>query len=141
MRSTPSHVCAALMHQHDQLRVMMNRCEQLADDVEAGISSPDVLTREVAKLRIALDAHNKYEEQLLRPVLHELDAFADVRIERMVADHVAEHRSIHRGLAAGPTAQLRDAIDTLRVHLAGEERYFVTSKVLRDDLVVVEGSD
>jgi hypothetical protein len=35
---------------------------------------------------------------------------------------------------------LRGALDQLRVHLQAEERYFLSSKVLRDDLVTVEGA-
>lgn len=138
----PSKLLTELMRQHDALRAMMDRCEQLADDLDAGTAGPDApaqLTREVAKLRLAFDAHNRFEEQLLRPVLREIDAFGDVRIDRMVADHVGEHRTVRAQLGDGPTAELRRAIDHLRVHLQAEERYFLSSKVLRDDLVSVEG--
>lgn len=136
--TSPSQLLEALLQQHDMLRTMMDRCEQLADQLDAGLVQPAELTREVAKLRVAFDAHNRFEEQLLRPVLHELDAFADVRIERMVDDHVHEHRSIRNHLD-GPTAELRGSLYELRAHLAAEERYFVTSRVLRDDVITVEG--
>jgi MFS family permease len=36
---------------------------------------PLQLTREVARLRLAFDAHNRFEEQLLRPVLLATDSF------------------------------------------------------------------
>jgi hypothetical protein len=126
------------MKQHDALREMIDHCESLADELDAGRGDPSHLTHEVAKLRIAFDAHNKFEEQLLRPVLREMDAFGDVRIDRMVADHVGEHHAVREQLGDGPTAMLRSAIDHLRVHLQAEERYFLSSKVLRDDLVSVE---
>lgn len=134
----PSKLLAELMKQHDALRTMMDRCDQLADELEAGGGDPGLLTREVAKLRLAFDTHNQFEEQLLRPVLREIDAFGDVRVERMIADHVGEHRTVREQLGDGPTAMLRNAIDHLRVHLQAEERYFLSSKVLRDDLVSVE---
>jgi hypothetical protein len=129
----PGRILAELMKQHAVLRVMMDECERLADD-----GDPARLAHEVAKLRVAFDAHNQFEEQLLRPVLREIDAFGDVRIERMMVDHVGEHRMVREQLGEGSTRALRDAIDNLRVHLQAEERYFLSSRVLRDDLVIVE---
>lgn len=140
MKTTPSKLLAELLAQHQALREMMDRCEELADELDGGKGNPLTLVREVAKLRLAFDAHNKFEEQLLRPVLRELDAFGDVRIERMFDDHVGEHRAMRAQLGSDATNALRATIDELRVHLQGEERYFLSSKVLRDDLVTVEGT-
>ena len=137
--ATPQQLLDELKHQHDHLRAMMDRCENIADDLDLGRAQASDLTREVGKLRIAFDAHNKFEEELLRPMLRELDAFADVRIEQMVADHVGEHRAIRSHLD-GPTAELRACLYELRAHLVAEERYFVTPRVLRDDVVTIEGS-
>lgn len=138
MSSAPSRVLSELTQQHDELRAMMDRCEQLADALDTSGGDATVLAREVAKLRIAFAAHNALEEQVLRPVLLEMDAFGDVRIDRMVGDHVEEHREVEQRLA-GPTGELRGAIGQLRLHLEAEERYFLTSRVLRDDTVTVEG--
>jgi hypothetical protein len=137
--TAPSKLLAELKHQHDALRAIMDRCEQLADELDRGRTQPAQLTREVAKLRVAFDAHNRFEEQLLRPVLRELDAFAEVRIDQMIADHVGEHAALRNRLD-GPTAELRASLYELRAHLAGEERYFLTSRVLRDDLITLEGA-
>jgi hypothetical protein len=135
----PSKLLTELSKQHDALRAMIDACEKLADELDAGEGDPSLLTREVAKLRVAFDAHNKFEEQLLRPVLREIDAFGEVRIERMIADHIGEHHAVREHLGDGPVAVLRAALDQLRVHLQAEERYFLSSKVLRDDLITVEG--
>jgi hypothetical protein len=134
----PSKLLTELIKQHDALRAIMDRCESLADELDEGRGEAVRLTREVAKLRLAFDAHNKFEEQLLRPVLRELDAFGDVRIDRMIADHVGEHHAVREALGDGPTDILRNAIDSLRVHLQAEERYFLSSKVLRDDVITIE---
>ena len=131
---TPSKLLAELMQQHDGLRAIMDRCDELADQLDIGKGDPGALAREVAQLRIAFDAHNKFEEQLLRPVLREIDAFGDVRVERMFIDHVTEHRTMRLSLGDGTTNALRGAIDNLRVHLQAEERYFMASKVLRDGI-------
>lgn len=129
----PSRVLSELIAQHDSLRVMMDLCEDLADGLDARPDGdPTQLTHELARLRRAFDAHNKFEEQLLRPVLLEHDAFGPVRIQRMVEDHVEEHRAIGARLESPATAALRDVIETLRAHLDAEERYLLSSKVLRD---------
>jgi hypothetical protein len=43
-------------------------------------------------------------------------------------------RDHHRGDAEPPTGDLRGVLASLREHLATEERYFLSRKVLRDDL-------
>ena len=135
----PSRALAELAAQHAALRGMMDRCDELADELDAGRTGPTQLTREVARLRLAFDAHNKFEEQLLRPVLLGTDSFGEVRVERMFEEHVGEHRAIRVDLASNATSDLRAVIASLRRHLDAEERYFLTAKVLRDDVVTVEG--
>ena len=137
---TPSRALAELQAQHDALRGMMDRCEELANELDAGRMGPMQLTREVSRLRLAFEAHNTFEEKLLRPVLLGSDAFAEVRIDRMVEDHVNEHRSMRAQLDTTQTSALRDVIETLRAHLDAEERYLLSARVLRDDVVTVEGT-
>ncbi|HWU91568.1 MAG TPA: hemerythrin domain-containing protein [Kofleriaceae bacterium] len=137
---TPARALVELAAQHDTLRGLMDRCEEIADAVDAGDAGPMQLTREVARLRIAFDVHNRFEEELLRPVLLAGDAFGEVRIDRMVEDHVGEHHAMRTRLGSSATAELRAVIESLRAHLDSEERYFLTAKVLRDDIVTVEGS-
>ncbi|MGE0867096.1 MAG: hemerythrin domain-containing protein [Kofleriaceae bacterium] len=138
LRYSPSRALAELKAQHDGLRAMMTRCEELADAFDAGNTGAEQLMREVTRLRLAFDAHNKFEEQLLRPVLMEADAYAGVRIDRMMEDHVHEHREMRSRLHTSQTHELRDAIETLRAHLEAEERYLLTSRVLRDDRIAIE---
>ena len=137
--TAPSRLLTELVQQHTTLREMIDNCESLADNLDRGRGSAAELTREVAKLRVAFDAHNAFEEQLLRPVLREVDAFGQVRVEQMLQDHVDEHRAMRRHLD-GPTSELRAVLYELRAHLATEERYFLSSRVLRDDVISVEGA-
>jgi hypothetical protein len=137
---TPSRALAELAAQHEVLRGMMDRCEELADELDAGRMGPMQLTREVARLRLAFDSHNKFEEELLRPVLLASDSFGEVRVDRMIEDHVGEHRAMRQQLGSPATADLRAVIAHLREHLAAEERYFLSARVLRDDIVTLEGS-
>jgi len=78
-----------------------------------------------------------FEERLLRPVLLDHEWLGAVRVSRMVEDHVAEHRAMGHQLSAiaTPTSELRAVVASLRAHLDAEEGYFLSSKVLRDDLV------
>lgn len=57
----------------------------------------------------------------------------------MFAEHVQEHWALRQRLD-GPTGELRRTLYGLRAHLAGEERYFLSACVLRDDVVNVETS-
>jgi hemerythrin HHE cation binding domain-containing protein len=134
-----SQALAELLAQHDEIRRMMHRCELLADELDASKIEPGDLLREVARLRVAFDVHNKFEEQLLRPILRDADAFGEVRVDRMIDDHVGEHRAMRVGLGSAVTTELRATLQKLRDHLAAEERYFLSPKVMRDDLVTVEG--
>ena len=134
----PGNLLAELLTQHESLRALMNRCGQLADDLDDGRGDPTALTREIVKLRLAFDAHNRFEEQFLRPVLREINAFGSIRIDRMIADHISEHRAVCDQLGDGPTAVLRAAVDQLRMHLQAEERYFLSAKLLRGDRATAE---
>ncbi|MEO8840979.1 MAG: hemerythrin domain-containing protein [Kofleriaceae bacterium] len=136
---TPKHALTELLAQHAELREIMRRCEHLAGELDDQRAAPDELTREVSRLRVAFDAHNQFEEQFLRPILLETDAFGEIRIEAMVADHIGEHRALDNYFVIAFTSELRFALEELRHHLETEERYFLSSRVLRDDLVVVEG--
>lgn len=125
-------VLAQLIDQHDTLRQIMDECEDLADALDSiPGTDPEPLLREIAKLRIAFDTHNKFEESLLRPVLLAHDSHGTVRVDRMVEDHVHEHQTVRSRLTSPTTAALRDVIETLRAHLDAEERYLLTSKVLQ----------
>ena len=136
-RTTASRALAELADQHASLRDRMDRCEELADALDAGRIEPAQLLHEVAQLRTALDAHNQFEEELLQPVLLDADWLGAVRVSRMVEDHTREHRAMGHQLRSPPpaTSELRATIAGLRAHLDGEEHYFLTRRVLRDDLV------
>jgi hypothetical protein len=134
----PSQILATLTEQHLMLRNRIVQCELLADDVDQGRASSRVLWDAVDALRQALDAHNRFEERTLKPMLREVDAFGEVRLERMYLEHQSEHLALDDRLHAGTTAMLRAALLELREHLADEEQLFVSPRVLRDDLVVLE---
>lgn len=120
---------AELEAQHKMLRGMMARCEALADELDAGRCGPLQLTREVARLRLAFEAHNKFEEEMLRPVLMAgLDA---ATLDDQVDEHINAHRAMRLGLASNETAMLREVIESMRAHLEGEEHYLFSARRIR----------
>ena len=134
MPLTPGRALATLAAQHANLRERIDRCEDLADQVDAGTGAVSDLVGAVARLRAVFDEHNQFEEKLLEPLMLDADWLGAVRVSRMIEDHVEEHREMRQGLAATPTAELRGVLASLRDHLATEERDFLSRKVLRDDL-------
>jgi hypothetical protein len=136
-RSEPGRILAELSAQHTDLRNMMDRCEQTADDYDRGNTGIADIAYETARLRLAFATHNTFEEEVLRPLLLANDAFGVVRCDRMLEDHVAEHRELRgRLLEASDTSNhFREVIDTLRAHLDAEERYLLTAKILHREVV------
>jgi hypothetical protein len=127
-RERPSAI-AELKAQHNVLRGMMERCESLADELDGGRCGPLQLTREVARLRLAFEAHNRFEEEMLRPIL-----FAGIEnsvIDRQIEEHVQAHRAMRLGLASNETDMLRGVIDSMRAHLDAEETFISAATTLR----------
>lgn len=116
MSSQQQQALAEILAQHDALRVIMDRCDELADELDATSTSPVVLVQYVAQLREAFETHNRVEERTLPSIL----ATGALPLER----HTHEHRTIHGRLATGVTGELRETIAALRAHLDTEERYF-----------------
>jgi hemerythrin-like domain-containing protein len=139
-RSGPGRILVELEAQHAELRKMMDRCEQCIQALEEGQIDLADIARETARLRLAFAAHNTFEEQALRPLLLANDAFGVVRCDRMIEDHVSEHRELRERLltATESPSQFRDVIETLRAHLDAEERYLLSAKVLRDVRVAAD---
>jgi hypothetical protein len=137
MSHEPGRVLEQLLAQHNAIRGFMRNCEDLASRIAAGEPLVDKLTLAIARLRIAFESHNKFEESLLRPILSDSDAFGPARIEQLVTQHISEHSALLAGMTIDT---LQAVIADLRHHLEEEERYFVTSRVLRDDTISVEAS-
>jgi hypothetical protein len=130
----PSELLAALSRQHADLRERISRCEQLADRYDADLLEPAQLLREVTALRVAFDDHSQFEERALPPALLDAGWLGAEPAARMVEDHVEEHRALRRNLDISTASALRAVLASLRDHLEAEERYFLTRKMLRNDL-------
>ena len=105
-----------LRAQHEALREMIDRCEELADALDAGRVEPVTVLERVAELRMKLAAHNEFEESVMPPVMQD---------EFRVDDHIHEHRAMYEGLQNPITRELRATLDALRRHIAIEERHLL----------------
>lgn len=115
-----STILAQILDQHHDLRDRMDRCEQLADELDAGHGAASVLVREVGELRVAFSEHSRFEERHLRPIFN-----SDYR----VAQHVVEHQTMHAQLTTSVTSELRSTLGHMRGHLDAEDLYFDLARV------------
>jgi hypothetical protein len=96
------------MPNHTQLRDLADRCEQLADEVDAGHGTPELLIREVAHLRTVFDEYRR-EPHALAGTYRAEDTSEDSLVVR------------HPTFAElGPTGELRQVLAALRGYLTGE---------------------
>jgi hypothetical protein len=142
MRRDPSDTLNTLLNQHASIRDLIRACERLTDALDDGEPVEAALDHAVSRLRVALESHNDFEESILQGLLREADSFGEVRIERMVGEHLGEHRALRDALGAKDPSprHVREALLELRDHLDEEERVFLSPRVLRDDVVSVESS-
>ena len=87
-----------------ELRELTESCEQLADDVDAGVEPPQRLMSEVTRLREGFEAHRRGKQ-------HEPSVFDDERVTAGMPMH---------GLGLSPTSELRLVLSALRSYLASD---------------------
>ena len=142
----PSHVYARLAAEHARIRAAIVELEQLCVELDAE-RAVELATR-LSRFAVLIASHNANEEAALRALLSTVDAFGPERVERMIGDHAAEHTAMRQMLV--PLGKLdpvplaagtRHLIDVVRRHLEEEERSFLNPRVLRDDVVAIDGDD
>jgi hypothetical protein len=140
----PSEARQRLLGQHEWLRAMLEQTRVLARRFLAGEPVARALEADLLALREGYAAHNSYELSVLEPMLRDADAYGPVRIARMIEEHGAEHRALEEHVA-GTTEEVAlhfdDFADLVDAHMAAEERTFLSSQVLRDDIVSLGGPE
>lgn len=140
----PSAARALLLAQHDRLRRLLTDTAEVAVLVLGGEGSLDHLQDLLASVRVAFAEHNASEESLLEPILRLDHAWGPQRIARMLEEHGAEHASFRAALARPAlelAGEMADLVEMIEAHIAAEERTFLSSAVLRDDIVQTEDGD
>jgi ribosomal 50S subunit-associated protein YjgA (DUF615 family) len=140
----PSEARTQLLRQHDWLREIMAAVVALGERLLQGEAITDDLLHALTELREALAEHNRDEQAMLENELRDADAWGPVRVARMLEEHRAEHEAM-RELLAGTESEvahrLADFSEQFEAHMAAEERTFLSSAVLRDDIINPDPSD
>jgi iron-sulfur cluster repair protein YtfE (RIC family) len=135
---------------HDWLRIKLSMLETCATAVKHGQTARAKPLRDrMEDFCRALLMHLATEDDILAPLLGGLDAWGEVRVERMEGDHQAQRAEIARlcrvAATTGDPAALAGSILTfaraLRADMAHEERVELSEDLLRDDTVSVAQFD
>jgi hypothetical protein len=145
----PSEVRAELLAQHQKLRTKIEetRCE--AERCASGIEPLRPLKICLCELANAMRMHNLREEELLRDILPDVDAWGRARTDTMLDEHVHEHQEIYAALmifggsndaapagAAEPAAAaVLDLVAKIGSHIAHEEQAYLADDVLTESTV------
>jgi hypothetical protein len=86
---------AAIVAAHASLRRLIDVLDPLLHrEIESPGSVAMELRAKVKDLALASRAHIDVEEQMLRPLLRDIDAWGPQRVERMLTDHVRQRRAV-----------------------------------------------
>lgn len=113
-----------LIDQHETIREAIDTCLARADSFDAGRVPPDELLRCVGRLRVLLEAHNQYEEQVVGSALADLDLDGDT-LDSLVTSQASEHAELTARLVPTTTQMLREVVSHLEAHMHAEERRFL----------------
>ena len=80
-----------LLAQHEQLRLLLDTCSQLARQQRDGEPITAELDEALAELRDEFADHNQLETALIAELLQGPAAWGSLMVDRMLEEHVAEH--------------------------------------------------
>jgi hypothetical protein len=139
----PSEIRKELFEQHAHLRAQSAAIRAAADRCLRGEDALPDLRLGLLELTDALHVHNAREAELMSAVFPDLDAWAPTRKEVMNDEHIAEHAAAEATLILAlvepdafeaATAALQTLTELL-AHMDREEKVFLTTDVLSDDVV------
>ncbi len=137
-----------ILAEHDRLRRLIGAIRSVADligegDEELGDSLRVMLVALFRKLK----NHMRYEDETLAPLLRDLDAFGEVRVEAFAREHEDQRQQMTEILqtatnhhADGREVAERAIAISERVlnDIEHEEATFLHPDVLRDDIIVAD---
>ena len=143
-----SKIRKIIMVEHEGLRISIRAIEGLLDRVAAADKAAIASAHQ--QLNAMLETflrHIEHEERILRPVLEVIDAWGPQRRAAMDEEHKLQ-RALVMQLASSnpgddPAAWARDVrifAKDLLLDMADEEKTCLSTSVLRDDVVVVDGT-
>jgi hypothetical protein len=144
----PSEVRARILAEHDVLRVLYAKVEELALDVLDGESEAEGPLRERCReLYKTLLRHMELEDTILAPALRETNAFGPVRAANLLAEHRRQRTVLFEALAVAEHSSDIDLarsacelIGELRTDMAHEEQALLHPDLLKDDPIAVDAA-
>lgn len=143
-----SKIRMIILTEHESLRLSLGKIEALLDPVAAG----DVAARQSAheQLNALMQTflrHIEHEERILQPVLAVIDAWGPQRKAAMDEEHAMQRELVMQLAAIKPAEdpaawarEVRIFMKDLLMDMADEEKTCLSPNVLRDDVVVVDGT-
>lgn len=137
-----------ILVEHEGLRGGLRSIEALIGKYENGDAAALGLAHlELKNFVSGFLRHIEHEERILEPVLATIDAWGPQRKQAMDEEHVMQRELVGRLAKMEPSTdrvswvrEVRTFIADLYKDMAEEERTCLSPNVLRDDVVVVDGS-
>jgi acetoin utilization protein AcuB len=140
----PSEVRARILAEHELLRTMFARADDLLRDVanEPSDAAEAALYEHCRELYLTVLHHIELENAILAPALREADGFGEARAAQLLSEHERQRKSFLQALATletHPLVETADAIaaliGNLRSDMAHEERALLDPDLLKDDCI------
>lgn len=132
---SPSSVRKIILEEHGQLRDKLSQVESVMEGKDSNI-----LINAVRELLYFFIKHIANEEQILRPVLKDIDAWGEERVNRMNKEHAQQRQSVNQIEKALNKGNLKEVItlvkkftSELHVDMTQEEKECLSPDLLKDD--------
>jgi iron-sulfur cluster repair protein YtfE (RIC family) len=145
----PSLVRARILQDHGALRAKLEQLQRLAIEADGGSNA--AAERAVKLTRALFEEladHLDIEEQVLVPMLREVDAWGELRASELVRHHETQWQELKalRSRADGSSmlaaaAELAALVVELRRDMLDEDRDVLAADVLRDDVLGIDVED
>ncbi len=137
-----------ILVEHEGLRGNLTTIEALLDEVSKGdVPAMKNAHQQLTNMLQTFLRHIEHEEGILQPVLAKIDAWGPQRKAAMDEEHHLQRALVQQLLdlnpANDPAGWARDVrvfAKDLLLDMADEEKTCLSPNVLRDDVVVVDGS-
>jgi hypothetical protein len=145
----PSQVRSHVLADHERLRGLLRSLEQAGRRaIGAGKQEAVSLRDEAAAFLARLREHMEWEDRYLRSALLEADAWGRERVRGLDAGHREQRELldfvlgvvVDRSRPADLVARnVLDLVALVRGDMIEEERWLLDARVLRDDVIAIDG--
>jgi len=141
----PSEIRTIILGEHDVLRSRLAEINGHLGHAATEAASRAELPKLLAQFYELFLQHIAHEEQILMPVLADIDNWGPIRIEQMDEEHIEQRATINELSRLQPepdlkayTARILAFIGEIRADMDAEERECLSRDVLRDDTTSID---